>query len=112
MTGKTVEVSELVKRMDAMKPEIRTCPMCPATIDLDMWRMLTGDEKWSKRHALNFQVKRQYNTEGHVKYSLETLCKKCRNKKSRVGRPKVERVVEHGPGSPMFRFLYGRKCAT
>ena len=104
--------SQLIKKMDAMKPEIRVCPKCPTSINMDEWKMLTGDEKWAVRREVAFQVKRRSNEDGVVRYSLETMCKECRNAASRKRvRKKVKEVVPCD--SAMNKFLYGvRLCRT
>ena len=107
--------SELIKKMDAMKPEIKQCPDCALTFNMDDWRALTSDQKWYVRDLVPFVSKRSYRADGSLRVGLERRCRKCayefdnRSKSSRgldsAGRPRNPVKLKYGPGTPEFIFF-------
>ena len=84
-----------------MLTRYRECRQCDNKQDVSYWQSLPGNMKWIQRKSVIFQVKRRRDTEtGAWRYSMDTVCKDCRNgihRRDYAGRPRSHKVKHDGP---------------
>ena len=82
------------------------CTECGAHQDMSWWMNLTPEQKWAQRDYSLYQVKRHRRVDGQWRYSLDSVCKDCRNAHQRAtDRNKAFHMKQDWIDSPAYQFL-------